>query len=365
MTIQARSGIPTTFNTPNNLVQAGAHGAGGLGGTDGQDGSALGNSIFLRTGSSLVFYAPDTADLLTLGSQVAFTDDTNFGAGGTNVLVRGKGTVIYNGTSSYQGNVKIDNANFKVNGQIDLASVQVCRNPVVSSLRGTLSGSGSLTGTVSANSGTISPDIGQTLTFGSLSLNPAGGGALGSLVHIEINANGTSQVAVTGAATLAGALEINLDANAQPGQYTILTSSGITGSFDSVTVTGGSSLAGAGAPIYTLSYLPVGAPTYVQFHFIGYPPPPSTVNIPATVNGSSVLNPAVVCCGRPVLLGPLPTPGSGPTVYSVIEQTGNVTCHIGQTSSQTYLKMNGKNGSCTIVGQKNGVTSNPLKVIAP
>jgi hypothetical protein len=262
-TLQALSGIPTVFNTLNNTTQAGSHGSGGPGGTDGLDGSALGNSIFLRSGSSLSLVAQDISDLLTLGNQVAFTDDTVFGSGGTGVFVRGNGTVIYNGTTDYQGNVTINNANLKVNGQIDQASVAVCRNSSFSSQRGTLSGSGTLTGSIFVNSGVISPDAGATLTLGSLSLNTASGGSLGSLVHADINSNGTSLVAVTGAASLAGILEINLDQSAVPGQYTLLTAaSGITGTFDSVTFTGAT-------PNYTLSYLPIGAPTYVQLNFLG------------------------------------------------------------------------------------------------
>ncbi len=351
-TIQALSGVPTTFNTANNTTQAGTHGTGGPGGSNGSDGSALGNSIFLRASSSLTFLANNTEDLLTLGNQVAFTDDTAFGAGGTSVFVKGNGTVIYNGTTDYQGTVTVNNANFKVNGQITEAPVYVCRNSSFSSQRGTLSGSGTMTGAVFVNSGTIAPDTGGILTLGSLTLNSANGGALGSLVHIDINSNGTSLVAVTGSASLAGTLEINLDSSATPGTYTLLTSSGITGTFDSVTFTGKT-------PNYTLSYLPAGTPTSVQFQFIDYP-----VVIPASVNGSSVLNPAIVCCGRPVLLGPLPVPGSGPTIYTIISQTGNVNCQIGQTSSQTYLKMNGKNGSCTITGTKDGVVSQPLTIVA-
>jgi hypothetical protein len=271
---------------------------------------------------------------------------------GTVIFVRGDGTVIYNGTTDYQGAITINDTNFKVNGMIDNAPIFVCRHDV-NSQRGMLSGIGTLTGSVFVNSGTISPDTGGTLTLGSLTLNSAGGGALGSLVHININSSGTSLVAVTGPATLAGILEINLDSTAVPGHYILLTSSGITGTFDSVVFTGKT-------PNYTISYLPVGSPTYVQLDFAGY----SSVDIPATVNGSPILNPAVVCCGRPIILGDLPVPGPGPTVYSVTKRTGNVTCELGQTQTQQYLKMQGKSGSCTIVGKKNGVTSNPLKVIA-
>lgn len=266
-TLQAFTGIPTTFNTLNNTTQAGSHGIGGSGGSDGFDGSALGNSIFLRSGSSLTFIAQDAGDLLTLGDQVAFIDDTSFGAGGTSVFVRGNGTVVYNGATDYHGTISINNANFKVNGVIDSAPIYVCRNIGFSPQRGTLSGAGSLTGDVFVNSGTISPDSGETLTLGSLLLNPADliNGTLGSLVYIEIDSSGTSLVAVTGPATLAGTLEIDLDPSAVPGTYIILTSAGITGTFDAVTFTGPT-------PNYSLSYLPVGSPTFVQFDFSGFSP---------------------------------------------------------------------------------------------
>lgn len=268
-TLQAFPGIPTTFNTSNNTTQAGAHGTGGPGATDGLDGSALGNSIFLRTGSSLTCIAQDANDILTLGDQVAFIDDTSFGAGGTAVFVRGNGTVVYNGTTDYQGTITINNANFKVNGIINDAPIFVCRNIGFSAQRGTLSGIGSVTGDVFVNSGAISPETSGTLTLGSLSLNPADpvNNTLGSLVHIEIDSSGTSLVSVTGPASLAGTLEINLDPNAQPGTYIVLTSSGISGTFDSVTFTGT-------IPDYSLSYLPAGNPTFVQFDYLIVPPPP-------------------------------------------------------------------------------------------
>ncbi len=161
--------------------------------------------------------AQDAGDLLTLGEQVPFTDDTIFGAGGTSVFVKGNGTVVYNGTTDYQGSITVNNANFKVNGQIDAAPIFVCRNINFSSQRGTLSGVGTLTGNVFVNSGTIAPDPGATLTLGSLSLNPAdpSNGTLGSLVQIAIDSNGTlPSVSVTGPASLAGTLQIALDPDA-------------------------------------------------------------------------------------------------------------------------------------------------------
>jgi hypothetical protein len=287
-TLQALPGVPTTFNTSNDTTQAGVHGSGGPGGSDGTDGSALGNSIFLRTGSSLTLRAQDAADVLTLGNQVAFTDDTVFGAGGSNVFVTGNGTVVYNGTTDYQGFVKVDNANFKVNGRIGAAPIAICRNPNVSSQRGTLSGVGTLTGNVFVNSGTIAPDPETTLTLGSLTLNSASpsNNTLGSLVKISIDSNSIpSVVSVTGPATLAGTLQIALDPNAIPKSYRIVTSSAITGTFDTVEFTGAT-------PMYSINY----QPTYVEFVFTGFTPPPTpTYQVTATVaGGGGAISPAAV-----------------------------------------------------------------------
>lgn len=281
-TLQAFSGIPTNFDTPNNTTQAGIHGTGGLGGTDGFDGSSLGTSIFLRSGSSLTLSAQGATDLLTLGEQVAFVDDTSFGVGGTSVFVIGNGTVVYNGTTDYPGTILINNANFKVNGHINTASISVCRNLSFSSQRGTLSGIGTLTGNVFVNSGTISPDSIGILTLGNLILSPENlvNDTLGSLVHIEIDSSGTSLVSVNGSATLAGHLEIDLDPSAVPGTYTLLSSSGITGTFDAVTFTGAT-------PNYILSYLPPGNPTFVQLDFLGYP---SNLEPPSNLNGKQKKN---------------------------------------------------------------------------
>lgn len=274
--LQALAGIPTTFNTSNNTTQAGIGGLGG-GGNNGLDGSALANSIFLRSGSSLSFIANDVNDLLTLGEQVSFTDDYIFGLGGTNIFVRGNGTVVYNGTSDYEGMILINNANFKVNGVIDHAPILVCRNSSFSSQRGALSGKGTLTGSVYVNSGIISPDAGEVLTLGSLILNQAhlDQDVLGSLVHIKIDSNGThSSVVINGPASLAGTLEIDLDPNTPAGAYNILTSTEITDQFDVVTFTNKT------PSNYTVKNLPAGNPTYVQFAFTEDPPPPPPVLLP-------------------------------------------------------------------------------------
>ncbi len=283
LTIQALPGIPTNFNTTNNTVQAGMEGTGGPGSGMATSGSALGNSIFLREFSSLTLFANDADDLLMLGDQVNFVDDTIFGGAGSSIAVRGNGTVIYNGTSDYAGTIFINNANFKVNGLIDNANILVCRDSGFSPQRGTLSGIGSLTGDVSANSGTISPDAGGTLTLGSLSLAAADpmGGTLGSLIHIDIDSGGTSLVSVTNNATLAGILEIDINPNATPGTYTLLTSSGITGTFDSL------EFSDATPTTYSLSYLPMGTPTFIQFAFMSIAPSNPTLSTQG-LNGNNL-----------------------------------------------------------------------------
>jgi hypothetical protein len=285
-TVRALPGVPTTFNTSNNTTQAGTHGTGGPGGSDGTDGSALGNSIFLRTGSSLTLLAYDAGDLLTLGDQVAFTDDTLFGAGGTSIFVNGNGTVVYNGTTDYQGTVQIHNANFKVNGEIDDAPVFVLRNIGFSSQKGTLSGTGTLTGSVYVNEGTIAPDAGGTLALGSLVLASSDSSA----VRISIDIGGTSLVAVTGAASLAGTLEIDLDPAAnKAGSYTVLSSSAITSTFDAV------AFAGATPANYALSYLPAGAPTHVQLDIVDSADMTATVNFPPSATAGSAVNGTFTC----------------------------------------------------------------------
>ncbi|WP_169457954.1 hypothetical protein [Ottowia thiooxydans] len=271
-TVQAIPGVPTTFDTSNNSTQAGIRGTGASGGaTDGTDGSALGESIFLRSTASLTFLAHDAADLLTLGEQVAFVDDTSFGAGGTSIFVRGNGRVIYNGNSTYEGSILVENADFKVNGEINQAPVFVMRNSSFSDQKSTLSGTGRLTGTVFTNAGVIYPDPGATLTLGSLVL----ASSEQSAVRTTINTGGASLISVIGLASLAGTLEVNLDPAAnRAGSYTILSSAGIAGAFDSVTFTG------ATPARYSLSYLPMGAPTFVQLDILDPIPIPPPIPTP-------------------------------------------------------------------------------------
>ena len=83
------------------------------------------------------------------------------------------------------------------------------------------------------------------------------------------------------------------------------------------------------------------------------------VQIIAILGGSPLLDSTVVCCGSPVILS---MSGTGQETYTVTSHTGDVSCEIGTDGLVTYLKMRNGNGTCTIVGTKNGVTSAPLTV---
>ncbi|MFA6303716.1 MAG: hypothetical protein WC627_11390 [Legionella sp.] len=85
--------------------------------------------------------------------------------------------------------------------------------------------------------------------------------------------------------------------------------------------------------------------------------------ITGSIDGNPISNPVHACCGRPILLDPLRVTGNGPTVFTVISTTGNARCVIGRSGSQSYVKAFGSDGSCTIVGTKEDVTSVPLTII--
>ncbi len=92
-------------------------------------------------------------------------------------------------------------------------------------------------------------------------------------------------------------------------------------------------------------------------------PGSSGIPVPATLNGKRILNPAIACCGRPIILHNLP--GAGQTTYKVTARTGNVRCAVKRSKSKTFLKVNGSRGSCTVVGTKNGITTLPLTIRTP
>jgi len=270
----------------------------GIGGTaagsSGEDGSSLGQDIFIQSGASVNFQIDS---ILTMSTPIE-------GAGllsevtGPGVTTSGLGTVNLTGVNTYLGGTLIQsgilNLNGSINGDLNIESA------------GTLSGNATVNGNVYSN-GTIWPGLEEMLILGSLSLNTTDtvNGPLESLVHIEIDSSTTSSVSVAGSASLAGTLQIDLDPSAQTGTYIILTSSAISGTFDSVIFTGM-------VPTYSLSYLPIGSPTFVQFDFLGYVEPPSNLQgkqIRERIQGRIVYT--------NILRWAPPTSGTPPAYYNI------------------------------------------------
>jgi hypothetical protein len=88
------------------------------------------------------------------------------------------------------------------------------------------------------------------------------------------------------------------------------------------------------------------------------------VSIPATLNGSTIISPAPVCCGRPIAVFDLPISSDLAASYSITGTTGNIRCVIGSNGANNYVKIFGRPGTCTVQGLKNGEISAPLTLVA-
>ena len=82
----------------------------------------------------------------------------------------------------------------------------------------------------------------------------------------------------------------------------------------------------------------------------------SQLPIIATLHGIPIMDSTVVCCGSPIFLS---VPGAMQATYVVASQTGDVICELGADGDRSYLSMTNGNGTCTIVGTINGVTTAP------
>ncbi|MBF8264007.1 MAG: hypothetical protein HW387_1672 [Parachlamydiales bacterium] len=138
------------------------------------------------------------------------------------------GILVMSGNNSYSGGTTVSAGHLIVNG--NLSSIL---NAVTVSAGAYLSGTGTIAGDVDVL-GSITPgnSIG-TITVGSLTLHPA------SITNIEIDPASASLIAVTGAALLDGQLNIQMDAGSySTADYTILTSASLSGTFNSVVISG-------------------------------------------------------------------------------------------------------------------------------
>lgn len=230
-TVQIQDGVSFSSNS----VTAGAGGSVTMTppstfGQPGFPGTALGDDIFMMSGSQLIF---DIGGSFTLASNI----ESDSGQGGASirsqgVIKTGFGTVTLNGTNNYTGLTNIFQGTLFVNGSINTDVIIV--GP------GILRGTGTINGAITVESGGVlapGSSIGSLTSTGPLTLQPD------SQMTIEANAAGMSSALIVNTAdptttSLDGILFMEFD----PGSYlvgqmfTILstTNSTITGTFSEI-----------------------------------------------------------------------------------------------------------------------------------
>ncbi len=233
-TVIAGLGGSSTSSTDPDYIPAG-------------DGAAMGYDIFVREQGSITFNLSNTLTIETPieGDQTSGPSTS----GGLNKL--GRGRLNLTGENTYSGTTAVDGGTLNLNGSV-IGSTIV-------GVGATFSGNATVLGNLTS-SGVLAPgnSIG-TIHTTDLLLHSSG------RLEIEVASDGTNDlIDATGTAELAGRLEMDIDLAAPTGAYTVLTSAAIIGSFNSIAFTGIT-------PKYAISYLPDGAPTYVQFNFLGFP----------------------------------------------------------------------------------------------
>lgn len=154
---------------------------------------------------------------------------------GTGSLTKsGAGTLILDGTNSYSGGTTVSGGTLEI-GDASTPGASIAGAVTVNSA-GTLAGHGTTGGTVT-NGGTVSPggSIGTLTVGGNYTQSSAG------TLAIELSPSASSRLAVTGSASLAGALKLTFDSGTYAGgtTYKILTAGGgISGNFATTTASG-------------------------------------------------------------------------------------------------------------------------------
>jgi fibronectin-binding autotransporter adhesin len=159
------------------------------------------------------------------GSDVTLTGVLS-GAGP--LTIGGNQLLTLDGINTYTGTITLDHGTLQI-GDAKTTTALLPGDVTVSG--GTLSGHGTIGGTVTNTGGTVAP----------------GGGGIGPLtvggfhqsagtLAIELSPTGVSELIVTGAATLGGTLHLEFTSGAfKAGTYDLLSASSITGSFATVT----------------------------------------------------------------------------------------------------------------------------------
>jgi autotransporter-associated beta strand protein len=172
------------------------------------------------TGTSTLAIEPGTGNSFTYGGVLS-----NFAS-----MTIGAGTIVLNGDSSgFTGATDITDGTLEVGDAADPGAA--LGGTVMVESGGMLRGHGTIDGNVT-NAGTVFPggSIGTLTINGNFTQEPGG------TLNIEVGATGTDQLRVTGTATLAGGLSIQVDPGAVLGSKINFLSAagGVSGSFSSL-----------------------------------------------------------------------------------------------------------------------------------
>jgi autotransporter-associated beta strand protein len=175
------------------------------------------------SGGNIASVSPAAIQITTGGNNNSTTFSGVISGNSASLTKTGSGTMTLSGANTYTGGTTVAGGTLAVNGSIaGNANVQD---------GATLAGNGAVAGTTTLQSGgTLAPgNSAGTISLGALTMQG------GSSMEIEIGAT-SDLVAVTGTATLSGALKVSLveDAAPQLGQtYTIVTAGARNGMFGS------------------------------------------------------------------------------------------------------------------------------------
>lgn len=164
------------------------------------------------------------------GDTVVF-DLTSYSAysgnmtGSGTLTVTGGGTLDLTGTVSQAGGTTVSAGGLAVNGTL-ISDLSLAGGTL-------LSGSGTIIGNV-----TTLGDIGPGNSQGTLNITGDFGMDAGSVLNIELDAFGSDVLAVTGTATIAGTLALDMGSAliADGATYDVLTAGTLAGTFDTITV---------------------------------------------------------------------------------------------------------------------------------
>jgi len=142
----------------------------------------------------------------------------------------GTGTAYMNGTNTYAGATTVSSGTLSV-GSNEANKTASLTGDVAVAAAGTLAGHGNIGGSVS-NSGKVAPGG----SIGTLTVNGNYVQSSGATLMTTITPTENSVLAVTGNAALAGTFQIDAESGSYTKRrYTVLTSSGLSGTFSSLT----------------------------------------------------------------------------------------------------------------------------------